>query len=203
MQGCCFFSDALWDMTIPAAGEALKRLVGRQEASTSALHLVYLHKLHKNTHLIEWMLRDPIKEIEWWNNGKWCHLAVKRTPAKAPLCSAAADRYESLTPYFVCEPISSSCRSNGSLQQFFKTHFTDCTGKMKDPWRNICMEECLYFSLIVHLLRKTSKRRVSALLNIIYAGTPRLMKQTERGSLLMALLVLWRSHRIDLSCITV
>lgn len=53
MQGCCFFSDALWDMTIPAAGEALKGLLGRQEASTSAVHLDYLNNRHKETHLIE------------------------------------------------------------------------------------------------------------------------------------------------------
>lgn len=34
-------------MTIPAAGEALKRLLGRQEASSSAVHLDYLNNQHK------------------------------------------------------------------------------------------------------------------------------------------------------------
>ncbi len=45
-------------MTIPAAGEALKRLLGRQEASTSMVHLDYLNNQHKKTHLIEWMWED-------------------------------------------------------------------------------------------------------------------------------------------------
>ncbi|TNN80185.1 hypothetical protein EYF80_009510 [Liparis tanakae] len=44
---------ALRGMTIPAAGEALKGLVGRQEASTSTVHLDYLNNQHKKTHLIE------------------------------------------------------------------------------------------------------------------------------------------------------
>lgn len=45
-------------MTIPAAGEALKGLLGRQEASTSVVHLDYLNNRHKKTHLIEWMWED-------------------------------------------------------------------------------------------------------------------------------------------------
>lgn len=45
-------------MTIPAAGEVLKRFLGRQEASTSMVHLDYLNNQHKKAHLIEWMWED-------------------------------------------------------------------------------------------------------------------------------------------------
>ena len=60
---------------------------------------------------------------------------------------------------------------DGLPMQFFKTHFTDTTGAIKDPQRNISIEECLYFALIVHLLWQTSKRGIPALSNAIYRGT--------------------------------
>lgn len=63
-----------------------------------------------------------------------------------------------------------SCCLDGLPMQFFKTHFTDTTGAIKDPQRNISIEECLYFALIVHLLWQTSKSRISALSNAIYCG---------------------------------
>lgn len=63
-----------------------------------------------------------------------------------------------------------SCCLDGLPMQFFKTHFTDTTGAIKDPRRNISIEECLYFALIVHLLWQTSKSRIWALLNAIYCG---------------------------------
>lgn len=63
-----------------------------------------------------------------------------------------------------------SCYLDCLPMQFFKTHFTDTTGAIKDPQRNISIEECLYFALIVHLLWQTSKSRRSALLNVIYCG---------------------------------
>lgn len=63
-----------------------------------------------------------------------------------------------------------SCCLDGLPMQFFKTHFTDTTGAIKDPQRNISIEECLYVALIVHLLWQTSKSRISDLLNGIYCG---------------------------------
>lgn len=51
--------------------------------------------------------------------------------------------------------------------QFFKTHFTDTTDVIKDPQRNISIEECVYSALIVHLLCQTSKNKISALLNAV------------------------------------
>lgn len=104
--------------------------------------------------------------MELWN--KWCHLA-----GLLPQCrfgSACAVCKKSLTLYFVCAPISSSCCLDCLPTQFSKTHFTDTTGAIKGPWRNISIEECLYFALIVHLLWQTSKRGISALLNAIYCG---------------------------------
>lgn len=129
--------------------------------------------------------------MEWWNNAKWCHLAVNWTPATLPVWLARTVCYKSLTLYLVCAPIFplqrniffclwlkrhyewkgfNSCYLDGLPMQFFKTHFTDTTGAIKDPQRNISIEECLYFALIVHLLWQTSKSRRSALLNVIYCG---------------------------------
>lgn len=136
--------------------------------------------------------------MEWWNNAKWCHLAVNWTPATLLVLLARAACNKSLTLHLVSahihstitQPLSKSRFTpfsllagryserigfnsrylDGLLMQFFKTHFTDTTGAIKDPQRNICIEECLYFALIVHLLWQTSKSRESALLNAIYCG---------------------------------
>lgn len=56
---------------------------------------------------------------------------------------------------------------DGLPKQFFQIHFTYTTDAIKDPQRNISIEECLCFSLIVHLLWQTSKRKISALLNSV------------------------------------
>lgn len=137
--------------------------------------------------------------MEWWNNAKWCHLAVNWTPATVLVWLDRAVCYKSLTQYLVYAPISpttkyhfpnlvffvpppphlkrhgewigfNSCCLDGLPMQFFKTHFTDTIGAIKDPQRNISIEECLYFASIVHLLWQTSKGGVSALLNAIYCG---------------------------------
>lgn len=52
---------------------------------------------------------------------------------------------------------------DGLPMQFFKTHFTNTTDAIKDPRRNISIEECLYSASIVHLLWQTSKSKISAL----------------------------------------
>lgn len=148
---------------------------------------------------------STIKEMECWNNAKWCHLAVNWTPATAPgfcLVGPCAASYTYSVPclcsnfllyrmpffpnldffiFFSLPPVwlkrqgewigfNSRCL-DGLPTQFFKTHFTDTTGAIKDPQRNISIEECLYFALIVHLLWQTSKRGIPALSNSIYRGT--------------------------------
>lgn len=140
---------------------------------------------------------STIKYMEWWNNAKWCHLAVNWTPATVLVWLACAACYTIHSLFLVYAPISphysvpfsksrfffslrlkrhsvwigfNSCCLDGLPMQFFKTHFTDTTGAIKDPQRNISIEECLDFALIVHLLWQTSKSGISALLNAIYCG---------------------------------
>lgn len=188
-------------MTIPAAGEALKGLLGRQEASSSTVHLDYLNNQHKKTHLIEWMWEDNehnkingvVKQCQMMSPGSQldpCHSAalvglcslLQVTYSVPCLCSnfpryrvpfSKSGFFFSLSPRLKrhSEWIGfNSCCLDGLPMQFFKTHFTDTTGAIKDPQRNISIEECLCFALIVHLLWQTSKSRISALLNAIYCG---------------------------------
>lgn len=181
-------------MTIPASGEVLKRFLGRQEASTSMVHLDYLNNQHKKTHLIEWMWEDNehnkingvVKQCQMMSPGSQldpCHTAslvgpyclLQVTYSVPCLCSNFPTTEKH---FFFCLWLKrhhewkgfNSCYLDGLPMQFFKTHFTDTTGAIKDPQRNISIEECLYFALIVHLLWQTSKSRRSALLNVIYCG---------------------------------
>lgn len=52
------------------------------------------------------------------------------------------------------------CHLDGSLPQFFKTHFTDASDAIKDPRRSISIQPCLDAALIVHLLWQTSKSEI-------------------------------------------
>lgn len=129
--------------------------------------------------------------MERWNNAKWCHLAVNWTPATVEF-SVFLCRYTCSVPC-LCSHFNhyralisksrhplhtrlgrrsewmgfNSYSLDGLPMQFFKTHFTDTTDAIKDPQRNISIEECLYFALIVHLLWQTSKSKISALLNAV------------------------------------
>lgn len=213
-------------MTIPAAGEALKRLLGRQEASTSMVHLDYLNNQHKKTHLIEWMWEDNehnkingvVKQCQMMSPGSQldpCHSAglvglycLLQVACSVPcLCStfphysAHFPNLDSPTPTPTPTPLLlkrhsewmgfNSCCLDGLPMQFFKTHFTDTTGAIKDPQRNISIEECLYFALIVHLLWQTSNSRISALLNAIYCG----MRCFDETSWISMPLLHWESAR--------
>lgn len=188
-------------MTIPAAGESLKRLLRRQEASVSTVHLDYLNNRHKKTHLIEWMWEDNghnqingvVKQCQMMSPGSQldpCHrvglvgpCCLLQVTYSVPCLCSNFPHYKvplSKSSFFCFPPPHlkrhgewigfNSCCLDGLPMQFFKTHFTDTIGAIKDPQRNISIEECLYFASIVHLLWQTSKGGVSALLNAIYCG---------------------------------
>lgn len=151
-------------MTIPAAGEALKGLLGRQEASTSMVHLDYLNNRHKKTHLIEWMWEDNRHNK---TNGvlKQCQMMSPGSQPDPCLSTSLHVLFHLLSTLFVLQfqPLRSpppqkktkhththtevgrrrewmgfkSSYLDGLPMQFFKAHFTDTTDAIKDPRRNI------------------------------------------------------------------
>lgn len=137
--------------------------------------------------------------MDCWNDANWCQPAVNWTPAmdsivwsSCPVCcnslkthlnyasiSSSVDQHlpilgpasnpppaeeiqcVNILPFSLLWWLTYAIFQN-TLHIYYWCH--------QRPQQNISIEECLYSTLIVHLLWQTSKSRKPALLNVIYFG---------------------------------